>query len=63
MWHPGRTPTSPPACEKANVGIAYDAALAALTAKRRSWRELRVVGIDVHIGSQITDVEPFVGRA
>jgi diaminopimelate decarboxylase len=40
-------------------GIAYDDALPLY---RRAARlpGLRVIGIDVHIGSQITDVEPFV---
>jgi diaminopimelate decarboxylase len=40
-------------------GIAYDAAVGLY---RRAMRlpGVRVVGIDVHIGSQITEVEPFV---
>ena len=40
-------------------GIAYDAAVGLY---RRAMRlpSVRVVGIDVHIGSQITEVEPFV---
>src|SRR5258708_10212524 len=44
---------------ESKFGIAYDAALP-LYRKAAKLPELRVVGIDVHIGSQITDVEPFV---
>ncbi|TMH17099.1 MAG: diaminopimelate decarboxylase, partial [Betaproteobacteria bacterium] len=44
---------------ESKFGIAYDAALP-LYRKAVKLPELRVIGIDVHIGSQITDVEPFV---
>jgi diaminopimelate decarboxylase len=44
---------------ESKFGIDYDAALP-LYRKAAKLPELRVVGIDVHIGSQITDVEPFV---
>ena len=40
-------------------GIAYEDALP-LYRKAAKLPGLRVIGIDVHIGSQITDVEPFV---
>ncbi len=40
-------------------GVACDAALA-LYRKAAKLRALRIVGIDVHIGSQITEIEPFV---
>src|SRR5262249_50298390 len=40
-------------------GIAYDAALP-LYRKAAKLPGIRVAGIDVHIGSQITEVEPFV---
>jgi len=44
---------------ESKFGIPYDAALP-LYRKAVKLPELRVTGIDVHIGSQITDVEPFV---
>ena len=44
---------------ESKFGIACDAALP-LYRKAARLRSLRIVGIDVHIGSQITDVEPFV---
>src|SRR5947209_17900579 len=44
---------------ESKFGIPYDAALP-LYRKAVKLPDLRVVGIDVHIGSQITDVEPFV---
>jgi diaminopimelate decarboxylase len=44
---------------ESKFGIAYDAALP-LYRKATKLQALRIVGIDVHIGSQITDVEPFV---
>ena len=44
---------------ESKFGIPYDAALP-LYRKAAKLPELRVIGIDVHIGSQITDVEPFV---
>src|SRR5207249_7919987 len=44
---------------ESKFGIAYDAALA-LYRKAAKLPQLRVIGIDVHIGSQITEVEPFV---
>ncbi len=40
-------------------GVACDEALA-LYRKAAKLRALRIVGIDVHIGSQITEIEPFV---
>ncbi len=40
-------------------GVACDAALP-LYRKAAKLRALRIVGIDVHIGSQITEIEPFV---
>ena len=44
---------------ESKFGIAYDAALP-LYRKAAKLRGIRIAGIDVHIGSQITDVEPFV---
>ncbi|HET7200762.1 MAG TPA: diaminopimelate decarboxylase [Burkholderiales bacterium] len=44
---------------ESKFGIACDAALPLYRKAARSG-SLRIVGIDVHIGSQITDVEPFV---
>ena len=44
---------------ESKFGIAYDEALP-LYRKAAKLPDLRVIGIDVHIGSQITDVEPFV---
>ena len=44
---------------ESKFGIAYDEALS-LYRKAAKLQGLRVAGIDVHIGSQITDVEPFV---
>jgi diaminopimelate decarboxylase len=40
-------------------GVAYDAAVA-LYRRAAKLKGIRVTGIDVHIGSQITAVEPFV---
>jgi diaminopimelate decarboxylase len=44
---------------ESKFGIAYDAALP-LYRKAAKLPGLRVSGIDVHIGSQITEIEPFV---
>jgi diaminopimelate decarboxylase len=44
---------------ESKFGVAYDAALP-LYRKAAKLPGIRVVGIDVHIGSQITDIEPFV---
>jgi len=44
---------------ESKFGIPYDVALP-LYRKAVTLPDLRVTGIDVHIGSQITDVEPFV---
>jgi len=44
---------------ESKFGIPYDVALP-LYLKAVTLPGLRVIGIDVHIGSQITDVEPFV---
>ena len=44
---------------ESKFGIPYDAALP-LYRRAMKLADLRVVGIDVHIGSQITEVEPFV---
>jgi diaminopimelate decarboxylase len=44
---------------ESKFGIAWDAALP-LYRKAARLGSLRIVGIDAHIGSQITDVEPFV---
>jgi diaminopimelate decarboxylase len=44
---------------ESKFGIPYDVALP-LYRKAVKLPDLRVTGIDVHIGSQITDVEPFV---
>src|ERR1700704_2330604 len=56
---PGTHPYVATGLRESKFGIAYDAALP-LYLKTAKLRELRVAGIDVHIGSQITDVEPFV---
>jgi len=56
---PGTHPYVATGLRESKFGIAYDAALP-LYREAAKLRELRVVGIDVHIGSQITDVEPFV---
>ena len=56
---PGTHPYVATGLRESKFGIAYGAALP-LYRKAAKLRELRVVGIDVHIGSQITDVEPFV---
>ena len=56
---PGTHPYVATGLRESKFGIAYGAALP-LYSKAAKLRELRVVGIDVHIGSQITDVEPFV---
>lgn len=45
--------------QESKFGIAYDEALR-LYRRAAQLPGLRVTGIDVHIGSQITDVEPFV---
>ena len=45
--------------KESKFGIPYDDALP-LYRKAAKLQDLRVVGIDVHIGSQIVDVEPFV---
>jgi len=44
---------------ESKFGIPYDVALP-LYLKAVTLPGLRVIGIDVHIGSQITDIEPFV---
>ncbi len=44
---------------ESKFGIAYDAAVP-LYRKAVKLPNIEVMGIDVHIGSQITDVEPFV---
>jgi diaminopimelate decarboxylase len=44
---------------ESKFGIAYDAAVP-LYRKAAKLPAVRVIGIDVHIGSQITDVAPFV---
>lgn len=44
---------------ESKFGIAYDAAVP-LYRKAARLRGIRVSGIDVHIGSQITEIEPFV---
>ena len=44
---------------ESKFGIACDAALP-LYRKAARFGSLRIVGIDVHIGSQITDIDPFV---
>ncbi len=44
---------------ESKFGIPYDVALP-LYRKAVTLPDLRVIGIDVHIGSQITEVEPFV---
>lgn len=44
---------------ESKFGVAYDDALP-LYCKAAKLSGIRVIGIDVHIGSQITDVEPFV---
>jgi len=44
---------------ESKFGIAYDEAIA-IYRKAAKLRGVKVTGIDVHIGSQITDVEPFV---
>jgi len=44
---------------ESKFGIAYDAALP-LYRKAAKLTGIRVSGIDVHIGSQITEIEPFV---
>jgi diaminopimelate decarboxylase len=45
--------------QESKFGIAYDEALP-LYRRAAQLSGLRVIGIDVHIGSQIIDVEPFV---
>jgi diaminopimelate decarboxylase len=45
--------------QESKFGIAYDAAIP-LYRKAARLPGIRVIGIDVHIGSQITDVDPFV---
>ena len=44
---------------ESKFGIAYDAAVP-LYRRAAKLPNIQVMGIDVHIGSQITDVEPFV---
>jgi diaminopimelate decarboxylase len=44
---------------ESKFGIAYDAAVP-LYRRAAKLSNIQVMGIDVHIGSQITDVEPFV---
>ena len=44
---------------ESKFGVAYDEAIP-LYRKAAKLPHIRVTGIDVHIGSQITDVEPFV---
>lgn len=44
---------------ESKFGIAYDAAVP-LYRRAAKLPNIQVLGIDVHIGSQITDVEPFV---
>ena len=44
---------------ESKFGIAYDAAIP-LYRRAAKLPNIQVLGIDVHIGSQITDVEPFV---
>lgn len=44
---------------ESKFGIAYDAAVP-LYRRAAKLPNIRVMGIDAHIGSQITDVEPFV---
>jgi diaminopimelate decarboxylase len=45
--------------KETKFGIPYDEALQAYT-KAAEFENLRLIGIDTHIGSQITQVEPFV---
>ena len=45
--------------KESKFGIPYDEALQAYT-KAAEFENLRLIGIDTHIGSQITQVEPFV---
>jgi diaminopimelate decarboxylase len=44
---------------ESKFGIAYEAAVP-LYRKAAALRSVRITGIDVHIGSQITEIEPFV---
>ena len=61
--NPGVDPKTHPyiatGLRESKFGIPYDVALP-LYRKAVTLPGLRVIGIDVHIGSQITDVEPFV---
>ena len=50
--------TFPPACTSTN-SACRSAKRGRSTPKRRSARYLKVRGVSVHIGSQITDVAPF----
>jgi diaminopimelate decarboxylase len=43
-------------------GVAYDEALA-LYRKARSLNNLRITGMDCHIGSQLTETSPFIAAA
>jgi len=56
---PGTHPYVATGLRESKFGIACEAALP-LYRKAAKLPGLRVIGIDVHIGSQITDVEPFV---
>jgi diaminopimelate decarboxylase len=56
---PGTHPYIATGLRESKFGIAYDAAIP-LYHRAAKLPNIRVMGIDVHIGSQITDVEPFV---
>ena len=58
MWQPIPIPTSLPVC----ISTSSECPIArarALYAKAADARYLKVAGVSVHIGSQITDVAPF----
>ena len=52
-------PTSRPGMKKSKFGIDIGAALAVYERAMRS-PHLEVIGVDCHIGSQLTTIEPFV---
>jgi len=56
---PGTHPYIATGLRESKFGIAYDAAVP-LYRRAAKLPNIQVMGIDVHIGSQITDVEPFV---
>ena len=58
-WTPAPTPTSPPGSRRTS-SASTSATAAAVYRRAAALPHLRVTGIDCHIGSQLTDLAPFL---